>query len=258
MIAEEKTVSVRQAASLCGVTRTTVNHWIKTRKLHADRSGRNYSVPVKDLFLFLKSTQRTIPFELESDHWVPVFKSYRPCWDYWKDTDHGDGCNDCVVLKNQMKVCFTARYISRVHCPASCSECAYYHDIYLPRIQFVHQFELPAAVCQGLFFWGVNSRWSKICQLPQKEFIGTGIERVIDQESLESVISLIKKLRVGEHVQPINRVYLKSGTKGKLEVVLSFNLLSEPRGTFLMLAGPQGLITKDGQFKLGQNIAKEV
>ncbi|MDY6792840.1 MAG: helix-turn-helix domain-containing protein [Thermodesulfobacteriota bacterium] len=258
MIAEEKTMSVPQAASLCGVTRTTVNHWIKTKKLHADRSGRNYSVPVKDLFLFLKSTERTIPFELESDHWVPVFKTYRRCWDYWKGTGHGDGCNDCVVLKNQLKVCFTAKNSIRVHCSTSCNECSYYQDICLPRIQFIHQFELPAAVCQGLFFWGVNRKWSKICQMPLKHFPGTGIERIIDQDSLEAVISLIKKLRVEEHVQPINRVYFKKGIKDKLEVILSFFPLNEPRGTFLMLAEPQGLITKYEQFKLGQNTAKEV
>lgn len=120
MIKEEKTVSVPEAASLCGVTRSTVNYWIKTKKLHAKRSGRNYSVPVKELFLFLKSTERKIPFELESDDLVPVFKAYRPCWDYWKGSDHGNGCNGCVVSDNQIEICFTAKNSSKLHCSTRC------------------------------------------------------------------------------------------------------------------------------------------
>ena len=252
MITEEKTMSVPQAASLCGVTRSTVNHWIKIKKLHANRSGRNYSVPVKDLFLFLKSTERKIPFELESDDLGSVFKSYRRCWNYWKDTDHGEGCNGCVVLANQMKACFTAKNSSRLQCSNRCNECAYYQDIYLPRIEFIHQFDLPAAVCQGLFFLGVNNRWAKICQLPQKDFPGTGIERVIDHGSLETVISLIKKLRIGEHIQPANSVYLKNGIEGKQEVVVSSFHLNEPQGTFLMLAKPQDVSSENmDRSKLG-------
>lgn len=238
MIKEEKTVSVPEAASFCGVTRSTVNHWIKTKKLHAKRLGRNYSVPVKELFLFLKSTKRKIPFELESDDLVPVFKAYRPCWDYWKGSEHGDGCNGCVVSDNQIEICFTAKNSSKLHRSIKCSECDYYQDIYLSRIQFINQFDFPAAVYKGLFFWGVNSRWSKICRMSQKDFPGTGIERVIDHESLGSVISLIKKLELGEPIQPANSVYLKTEIKSKLKVIVSFFPLNEPQGTFLVLANP--------------------
>ncbi|MCD4664203.1 MAG: helix-turn-helix domain-containing protein [Bacteroidales bacterium] len=239
MITKEKTVSVPQAASLCGVTRSTVNHWIKTNKFHAKRSGRNYSVPVKELFLFLKATGRKIPFELESDDLSPVFKAYRRCWNYWKDSDHGDGCNGCVVSDNQIEICFTAKNSSRLNCSSKCDECVYYQDIYLPRVQFIHQFDFPAAVCKGLFFWGVNSRWSKICQVPDKNSPGTGVEGVIHQESVESVISLIKKLELGESVQSANSVYLKTENEGKLEVIVSFFPLNQPQGTFLILAKPQ-------------------
>ena len=109
----------------------------------------------------------------------------------------------------------------------------------LSRIQFIHQFEFPAAVCKGLFFWGVNNFWSKICQVPQKDFPGTGIECVIDHESLEEVISLIKKLELGEPVQPANSIYLKTENEGKFKVIVSFIPLNEPQGTFLMLAKPK-------------------
>jgi hypothetical protein len=126
MIKEEKTVSVPKAASLCGVARSTVNHWIKTKKLHARRSGRNYSVPVKELFLFLKSTERKIPFELESDDLSSVFKAYLRCWDYWKGTDHGAGCNGCVASDNKMEICFTAKTSSRINCSTRRNECGYF------------------------------------------------------------------------------------------------------------------------------------
>lgn len=74
--------------------------------------------------------------------------------------------------------------------------------------------------------------------MPQKDFPGTGIERVIDHESLETVISLIKKLELGEPIQPANSIYLKTEIEGNLEVIVSFLPLNEPQGTFLMLAKP--------------------
>jgi len=239
MVTEEKTVSVPEAAALIGITRSTVNHWITTRKLHATRSGRNYSVPVKDLLFFLKSAGRKIPSELERDDSGPVFKAYRHCWNYWKDSDHGGGCNGCVVSDNQIEICFTTKNSSRLHCSNRCNECGYYQDIYLPRIQFIHQIGFPAAVGKGLFFWGVNSRWSKICQVPQKDFPGTGIEHVIDQESLAAVISDIKKIELGESVQPAKMVFFKNEPEGRLADIVSFLPLIEPPGAFLILAIPE-------------------
>jgi excisionase family DNA binding protein len=236
---EEKTVSVSEAAALMGLTRSTVNHWIKTNKVHAERSGRNYSVPVKNLLLFLKSTGRKIPAELESDNLGPLFRAYRHCWDYWKGSDHGDKCNGCVVSDNQVEICFTAKNSSKLHCSIKCNECAYYQDVYLPKIQFIHQFDSPAAVCKGFFFWGVNSQWSNICEIPKMNFPGTGIEHVIDQESLGEVISDIKRIELGECVQPAKRIFLRNKTEGKLAVHFSFYSLNEPPGTFLLLAKPQ-------------------
>jgi len=240
MVTKEKTISVPRAAELIGMTRSAVNYWIKTKKLHARRSGRNYSVPVKELSLFLKSTGRRIPPELETNNFNPVFKAYRHCWDYWKDSDHGNGCNVCVVSDIQLETCFTAKNSSRSYCTSICFECSYYQDIYFPRIQFIYQHNYPAAVLKGLFFWGANSRWSKICKIPEKDFPGMGVEQVIDEKSLGMVISDIKKLELGESVQPANRILLRNGPEGGLKTNISLFPLNEPPGTFLMLAVPRG------------------
>jgi len=240
MVIEEKTISVPKAAELVGVTRSAVNSWIKDNKLHAKRSGRNYSVPVKELFLFLKYTGRKIPPELESEDLNPIFKTHQHCWDYWKNSDHGNNCDGCVVSDIQLETCFTAKNSSRLYCSVSCNECSYYHDIYLPRIQFIHQIDYPVAVFKGLFFWGANRRWSKICQFPEKDFPGMGIEQVIDQYSLSLVISDIKKLELGEAVQSAKRVLLKIESEEKVEFIVSLLPLNEPPGTFLMMAIPEG------------------
>jgi excisionase family DNA binding protein len=239
MIPEEKAISVPEAAASIGVTRSTVNYWIKTKKLHARRTGRNYSIPVKELCLFLKSTGREVPAELESDDLSPVFKAYRHCWNYWKGSDHGNGCGGCVVSDNQIEVCFTAKDSKRLHCSTKCHACDHYQNIYLPKIQFIHQIDYPAAICRGLLFWGVNSGFAEICQVPQKDFPGEGLEYVIDQESLGSVIADIKKLELGESVPSADRLLLRNKTGGRLAASVSFFPLNEPPETFLMLARPQ-------------------
>ena len=55
MAGSNKSISVSEAAALCGVGRTTVGYWIRSKKLHAMRVGRNYSIPIDDLLFFLKS-----------------------------------------------------------------------------------------------------------------------------------------------------------------------------------------------------------
>lgn len=237
MIKAEKTVSVPKAAIFCGVTRSTINNWINSKKLYARRSGRNYLVPKKELLLFLRSTGKRIPPELGNDDFQePVFKSLQPCWEYWKGSDHGDGCGDCVVSSNQLTPCFTAKESKRLHCPDGCEQCRYYRDIYLPRIDFIHQIELPAAVCKGLYFWGANNRLAEISRIPQKNFPGTGIESVIHPDSLEAVISNIKKMELGEPVPMTQSIFLKNKPSGKLRSTICMSPLNEPSGAFLILA----------------------
>ena len=52
----EKTLSVSQAASLCGpvVHSTVVEYWIQTRKVMASRVGKNYAILLRELLFFHK------------------------------------------------------------------------------------------------------------------------------------------------------------------------------------------------------------
>ena len=76
MLVRQKALSVSQAAVLCSVGRTTVGYWIRSKKLRANRVGRNYSIPVQDLLVFLKSTGQQIPPALQDENLKgPIFKS---------------------------------------------------------------------------------------------------------------------------------------------------------------------------------------
>lgn len=234
---DKNMLSVPETAALCGVTRSTINNWINNKKLYGIRSGRNYAVPTKELLIFLRSTGREIPSELQSDDLKgPLFKTFQYCWDYWKDTEHEEECKGCVVSDKKLDVCFTARGSSKLDCTVECCECRYYQEIYLPRIQFIHQLDFPAAVCKGLFFLGANSRWASSNRIPQKEFPGMGIERLIHPNSLERVIPAIRKMELGEPLPMTFNIFLKSKTKGKQEAGISLFPLNEPPGAFLFLA----------------------
>ena len=46
---------------------------------------------------------------------------------------------------------------------SDCLSCRYYMETYFPRIQFVHQFGMPAAVFKDLYLWGGNSQCAELC-----------------------------------------------------------------------------------------------
>ena len=92
-MAIKKTLSVTEAAKLCGVGRTNVGYWIRSKKLRVNRVGRNYSIPVDELLFFLKKTGKEIPPELaELDRKGLFFRSYQRCWQYHEGTEHGEQC----------------------------------------------------------------------------------------------------------------------------------------------------------------------
>ncbi len=64
MMNAPKTLTVSQAAVICKVGRTTVGYWVRSKKVFAQRMGRNYAIPVEDLLHFLKSSGQPIPPEL--------------------------------------------------------------------------------------------------------------------------------------------------------------------------------------------------
>jgi excisionase family DNA binding protein len=240
MATPRKTLSVAQTAALCGVGRSTVGYWIRSKRLGADRTGRNYSIPCGELLFFLKSTGRNIPDNLADENILgPCFRTFQNCWHYWKDNAQGRHCERCAVLVNRLEVCFTAKKIGVLNCPGSCHGCRYYTEIYLPRIQFVHQIELPAAVCKGFEVWGGNRRWAELCEVEERDLPGTGIEQVVHPDSIETVISSMKKRALGDPSVPRTySIFLRSSQNGRLRVRISVYLLREPVGSYLVLAEP--------------------
>ncbi len=230
-----KEVSVTQAAALCGLGRTTINYWIRTGKLHATRKGRNYKIPVNELLFYLTSAGHTIPSEFEDDLLQgPFFKTFRPCWEYWKGTDHGQCCKNCLVLKNEIDVCFTARESGNLLCPNECNKCRYYLESYFTRIQFIHQIDAPAMVFKDLYFWGSNEKWNILCGIAQKDIPGLGVEHAIHPESLEPLISVVKKKNLGDSkTQQSIKIHLKNS---KQPVTISIYSLNNPSGSFLLIA----------------------
>ena len=237
MTPDQTRFSVNEAASLCGVGRSTITYWIRNNKLYADRSGNSYSIPIEGLQLFLKSSGKEIPPELKRDGLRgPVFNTSRPCWEYWKGSDHCQRCPDCVVFVNHIDTCFTAKQSLKLHCGGSCHECRYYHEIYLPRIQFIHQIEFPATVFKDFYFWGGNRHWNELCDIPERELIGLGIEHVFHAESLAMVMANIKKRSLGDPAPISYRIFLKNKLQGKIAATIFVFPVNRMFGTFLVLA----------------------
>ena len=229
-------LSVTQAATLCGLGRTTINYWIRTGKLHARRKGRNYKIPVDELLFYLTSAGHKIPGEFEDNLLQgPFFKTLRPCWEYWNGDDHGQNCKNCLVLKNEIDVCFTARESGDLLCPKECNKCRYYLETYYPRIQFIHQIDAPAMIFKDLYFWGSNEKWNTLCKMEQRDIPGIGVEHAIHPESLEPLISVVKKTNLGDSKTPQSiTIHLKNNSKQPVNI--SIFSLNNPSGSFLVIA----------------------
>jgi excisionase family DNA binding protein len=237
MAAPKNSLSVTQAARLCGVGRTTVGYWIRSRKLRANRVGRNYAIPVDELLFYLKSTGQKIPSELARESMQgPLFRTIQNCWQYWAGTDHGGHCRDCIAFRNQLDLCFTVRHSEAFTCPEACDRCAYFQETYLSRIQFVHQIDVPAAVFRDLYLWGANARFAALCGVSETDLIGMGIERVVHPDSLALVIGSVKNrtMGTGEHARTC-RISLGNGGTGRREVTVAVYPLEEPAKTYLVL-----------------------
>ena len=245
MQTHREALSVTQVAGLCGVGRTTIGYWIRSKKLRASRVGRNYSISVEELLFFLKSTGQKIPHELAEENLRgPFFRGFQNCWLYWQGTAHGRDCKNCVTFKNNLNICFTAK--NRVFpgcsrgCSTECYECQYYQEIYLPRIQFIYQINLPAAVYMDFYLWGGNRKLAQLCEVQEKDLIGMGIERVVHPDSLEVMISEVKRRALGDPEIPrTHTIFLKNKQNGKLRVRNSVYPLTDPAGTFLSLVEPE-------------------
>ena len=238
---QRETLSVSQAAALCGVGRTTVGYWIRSKKLRASRTGKKYQIPVQDLLYFLKAEGQEIPVQLGKQNLNrPVFRTFQNCWRYYQDDAHGLNCQQCIAFKNKLQVCFSARNSGTLSCLKHCETCRYYQDTYYPRLQFIHQFDTPAAVVKDLYFWAGNLEMAKLCEVDEIGLIGMGVEQIVHPRSLECVISGAKKKALGDPDIPTEGViYIKNRQFEQLKLKLSVYLLKEPQGSFLVLAEPE-------------------
>ena len=195
---------------------------------------------MEELLFFLKSTGQKIPDELRSENLTgPYFRTIQNCWEYFKEKTAIKGCENCTVFKNQLDICFIGRDRSSMNHRAQCSECDYYRETYYCRIEFIHQIALPAAIHKDLYFWGGNRKWAELCEVQEKNLVGMGIEKVIHPDSLETVISNNKKRALGDPLAPRTaHTFLKNSKLGKLEIQIAVYPLTEPSGTWLMLAEP--------------------
>ncbi|MFO7987621.1 MAG: helix-turn-helix domain-containing protein [Desulfatiglandaceae bacterium] len=232
-----ETVSVPQAAALCGVSRSTINNWIRAKRLFAKRSGKIYSVHTTDLLLLLESMGKAIPPELrDTNPYRPVFRSFRHCWERRNGHNHGQSCKDCVVLTQELDICFTAAKGSQLKCPEPCHACGHYQEIFRPRIQFILQMKTAAAVCRGLYFLGANQPWAQMCQLPWEDFIGMDVETVIHPNSLAHMLSILKGRELGEEAHFSSKISLRD-KKGKRRIAdISVFPVHEPPRSSLILA----------------------
>ncbi|MFC1867915.1 excisionase family DNA-binding protein [Thermodesulfobacteriota bacterium] len=239
-------ISVSQAAELCNVNRNTIGLWIRSGKLSANRVGRNYSIPREDLIFFLKSTGQKIPEEFGQEHLSgSCFPSFQNCWQYFKSSEGHRECENCIVFKNQMKVCFLGRDSKEIKCEQDCYSCQYYQKIYLSRMQFIEQIDSPAAICKDLHFWAVNSRWEDLCDLPRHTMVGMGLENIYHPDSLGNVISNKKMREMKDPWAPrVDRVFIQTKTYKKLSVQIFVYPLTEPPGTWLLIGNP--LDNRDG------------
>jgi excisionase family DNA binding protein len=198
-----KVLSVSQAAALCGVGHGTVGYWVRTNKLRAYRVGNQYLIPVEALIHYLKSKGDEIPEALDGvDAPSDDMRGFLSCWDYFRTPTDQHGCDNCVVLKKKVEVCFTSRETGSHQCPTDCPDCTYFIENYLPKIQFIHQISSPAAISRGFYLWGGNDPWARLCGVEERDLLGMGIEQVFHPDSLGEMIVGIKKRTLGHPSDP--------------------------------------------------------
>ena len=237
-----KTLSVSKAAALCGVGRTTVGYWIRSKKLYARRVGRNYSIPVEDLLFFLQSSGHQVPVELSHQKTNrPIFRSFQNCWQYWHGSSHARNCGDCIAFKNQLQVCFTAKDSGLLRC-SECYQCSYYLETIYPRIQFVNQINMPAAVMKDFHLWGGNAHCAELCEVQPRDLVGMGIEKIVHAISLAKTIETIRKMMLVNLAFEKNCcISIHNSRAGRLEIQVSVYPLEEPESVFLVLGMPEYL-----------------
>jgi excisionase family DNA binding protein len=227
-------------AALCKVGRTTVGYWVRSKKLFAFRNGRRFAIPEADLLHFLEQSGQPIPSEFgNGGPRGPMFKSFRNCWTYWPTDGEGHRCEDCAVFKHRLADCFCIRENGPTGCPVECRACRYFREMVAPRVQFIHQFDSPAAVVKDMNLWAGNAGWAELCGRTVDGLIGLGIEAFIHPMSLAAVIPLLKKAALGEKIGMMpGTVVIVTPLHHEKRVGTGVFPLHDPAGAYLLLAGP--------------------
>ena len=235
---QEELLSVSQAAKLCGICRTTVNYWIRSKKIYAHRTGKKYWVAANELISYLNKTGKIIPDGLKYNNLNgPSYREIMPCWEYWNETSHGVKCPTCITFLNNLTPCFSAKESSRLRCTDNCNECEYYKEIYLPRISFIHQIESPVAVYKDLFLWGGNKQWALLCGVPLEDLPGMGFEKILHKDSINTLICDLKNISIGEPVKSKVVLEINNSKRGNKIQTRAFRVhLNSPSGAILLIA----------------------
>ena len=122
-------LTTSQAAEYCFVSKGTIQNWIKTGQLPAQRTaGGQFRVRVDQLMDFMRENAMSVE-ALEFDY---CLRRMCHCWEYFaKAYDHapdGRDCDQCVVKQSQAHLCFELRRHvdeKKVPCTASCDRCEY-------------------------------------------------------------------------------------------------------------------------------------
>ena len=237
MQSSEQRLSVSEVAECCGVGRSTVGYWVRSGKLRAERVGRDYTIAPQDLLHHLSHSGRPVPDRLRGPNRnLPLFPPFRFCWEHRASTEEGADCTGCAVYKKGMRACFAGRRHVVPGREIHCHRCVYYQDHIVPRIGFVHQIDSPAVVYEGLYLWGGNERFAEMSGYASVELPGMDMERLIHPDSLETVISNIKRRALGSPRVPSRyQVFVRKWDGVKVCKEICVQPLKVPSGTFLIL-----------------------
>ncbi|MFC1601324.1 helix-turn-helix domain-containing protein [Candidatus Sumerlaeota bacterium] len=122
-------LTTSRAAQYCFVSKGTIQNWIKSGRLAAQRTaGGQFRVRVDQLRDFMLENNMTVA-ALEYDYCVSRVCS---CWEYFeKIGGHAKeerDCANCVVKQTRAARCFELRKHvedGKVHCRLECDDCEY-------------------------------------------------------------------------------------------------------------------------------------
>ena len=113
-------------------------------------------------------------------------------------------------------------------------------ETFYPRIQFINQINIPAAVIKDFHLWGGNALCAELCEVQPKDLVGLGIEKIVHASSLAKIIEAVRKMALGDLAfEKSCNISLHSSHVGRREIQLSVYPLREPDKVFLVLGMPK-------------------